>query len=73
MYLLHHAKKVCSSTESYVQALTRIRHVLCYSEYLDLFVNNTIKKFEKRQSNSPDKYETDIFFTIRIPFFEKAS
>ena len=41
--------------------------------YSDWYINNTIKTFEKRQNNPSDKYESDFFFTIEIPFFGKAS
>ena len=73
MCLLHRAKKICSSTELYVQELKRLRHIFRNNGYPDWFINNTIKKFEKRQNNSPDKYEPDFLFTIGIPFFGKAS
>ena len=73
MCWLHRAKQICSSTELYVQELKRLRHIFHNNRYPDWFINNTIKKFEKRQNNPPDKYEPDFLFTIGIPFFGKAS
>ena len=62
MCLLHRAKKICSSTKLYVQELKRSRHIFRNNRYPDWFINNTIKKFEKRQNNPPDKYEPDFLF-----------
>ena len=73
MCLLHRAKKISSSAELYVQELKRLRYIFRNNGYPDWFINNTIKKFEKRQNNPPDKYEPDFLFSIGIPFFGKAS
>ena len=73
MCLLHRSKKISSSAELYVQELKRLRHIFRSNGYPDWFINNTIKKFEKRQNNPPDKYEPDFLFTIGIPVFGKAS
>ena len=48
-------------------------HIFCNNGYPGWFINNTIKKFEKRQNNPAVKYEPDFLFTIGIPFFGKAS
>ena len=45
----------------------------CDTGYPDWYISNIIKRFEKRQNNSPGKYEPDFLFTIGIPFFGKAS
>ena len=47
MWLLHHAKKVCSNTELHVQEYKRLRHIFCNNKYPDWYIKNTIKKFEK--------------------------
>ena len=73
MCLLHRAKKISLSTELYVQELKRLHHIFRNNGYPDWFINNSIKKFEKRQNNPPNKYELDLLFTIGIPFFGKAS
>ena len=73
MCLLHRAKSICSSNKLYVQELKRSRHICRNNRYPDWFTNNTIKKFEKRQNNPPDKYEPDFLFAIGISFFGKAS
>ena len=71
--LLHRADKICSSTESYVQKVKCLRYIFRNNEYPDWYINNTLKKFEKRQNNFLDKYEPDFLFTIGIPFFGKES
>ena len=70
---LHRPRKLCLSTELYVQELKRLGHIFCYNECPDWFINTAIKKFEKRQSNPLDEYEQDFLYTIGIPFFGKAS
>ena len=52
-----------------VQELKSLRHIFRNNEYPDWFINNPIKKFEKRHNNPPDKYEPEFLFTIGIPFF----
>ena len=73
MCMLHHARKLCLSVELYVQELKCLSHIFHNNGYPDWFINNTIKKFEKRQSNPLDKYEQDFLYAIGIPFFGKAS
>ena len=43
MCLLHRTKKICSSTELYVQELKRLRHIFRNNEYPDWFINNSLK------------------------------
>ena len=73
MCLLHRVKKICSSTELYVQELKRLRLIFRYNRYPEWYINKTLQKFEKRQNSLPDKYKTDFPFAIGIPFFGKAS
>ena len=56
-----------------MQELKRIRQIFCNNGYPDWYVNNIVKKFEKRQNYPPNKYEPDFLFTLRIPFFKKGS
>ena len=71
MSLLHRAKKICSSTELLVQQLKRLHHIFCNNGYPDWCINNTIKKFEKRQNNPPNKYEPIFFSLLGHHFLEK--
>ena len=73
MCLLHRAKKICSSTELHVQELKHLRHIFRNNGYPGGCRNNTIKKFEERQNNHPDKYEPNFLFAIGIQLFGKAS
>ena len=43
--------------------------------YPNLFINDTIKKFEKLKANTKDKekFEKDFLFTIGLPYFGKNS
>ena len=43
------------------------------NDYPNLFINDTIKKFEELKANSKEKEkrEEDFLFTIGLPYFEK--
>ena len=45
------------------------------NSYLNLFINDTIKKFEELKVNTKEKEkcEKDFLFTIGLPYFEKLS
>ena len=73
MSLLHRAEKIRSSIELCVQKSKRLRYIFCNNRYPDWYTNNTIKKFEKRQNNPPNKSEPNFHFTIGIPFVLKTS
>ena len=44
---LHQAKNICSACELYLLELNKLRVILQMNGYPNLFINNTIKKFEK--------------------------
>ena len=41
--------------------------------YPNLFIYDTIKKFEELKANPKEKYEKDFLFTIGLPYFGKIS
>ena len=55
MCFLHRTKNVCSTCESYLEELNKLRVIFQMNDYPNLFVNNTFKKFEKLRSNTKKK------------------
>ena len=45
------------------------------NDYSNLFINDTIKKFEELKANTKEKgkRKKDFLFTIGLPYFEKIS
>ena len=41
--------------------------------YPNLFIINTLKKFEELMANTKEKCEKDLLFTIGLPYFGKIS
>ena len=66
---------ICSTCELYLQVLNKLLVIFQINGYLNLFINNTIKKFEELKANTKEKEkcEKDFLFTIGLPYFGKIS
>ena len=75
MCFLHRAKNICSSCELYLQELNKLRVIFQMNDYPNLFIKDTIKKFEELKANTKvkkEKCEKDFLFTIGLPYFGKT-
>ena len=60
MCFLRRAKNICSTSELYLQELIKLRVIFKMNGYPNLFINDTIKKFEKLKANTK-KCEKEFF------------
>ena len=62
IYFLYCAKNICSTCELYLQQLNKLRAIFQMSGYPNLFINDTIKKFEKLKTNTKEIREKDFCY-----------
>ena len=73
MCFVDHAKNICSTCELYLQELNKLRGIFQMNGYPNLFINDTIKKFEELKANTKEKCEKEVSFAIGLLYFGKIS
>ena len=75
MCFLRRAKNIYFTCELYLKELNKLRVIFQMNGYPNLFINDTIKKFEKLKANTKEKEkcEKHFLFTIGLPYFGKIS
>ena len=75
MCFLHCAKNICSTCELYLQELNKLLVIFQMNGYPNLFINDTIEKFEELEANTKEeeKCKKYFLFTIGLPYFGKIS
>ena len=69
-------KNICSTCELYLQELNKLPVIFQMNGSPNLFISDTIKKFEELKANTKEKEkcEKDFLFTIiALPYFGKIS
>ena len=61
---LHRAKNICSTSELYLQEVNKLRVIFQMNGYPNLFINDTIRKFEELNANTKDKEKREKAFFI---------
>ena len=62
MRFLHRAKNICSTCELYLQELNKLRVIFQMNGHPNLFINDTIKKFEELKANTKEKKNVKRIF-----------
>ena len=72
---LHRDKNTFSTCKLYLQELNKLRVIFHKNGYSNLFINGTLKEFEKLKANTKkkEKCEKDFIFTIGLSYYGKTS
>ena len=71
MSFLYRAKNICCTCELYLQELNKLRGIFQMNGYPNLFINDTIKKFEKLKANTKKKTWKRFFIYNWLTIFWK--